>query len=189
MEDESGDTILESPANIKIHQDHSTLYIARRWFSKRRIFMVFFSVAWNVGLYQLYLDVFEFGFTEIGFATVFLIVGIFLVYISLARLVNTTYISIDKNFLIARDGPIITPGNNTIPTQDLKHLYMDVQPLFPDSSGKSAPAVFGLSGLYAIELYACIHSGPMIKIATGLEEKEQALFITKEVNKFLGSIR
>lgn len=75
--------------------------------------------------------------------------------------------------MIIRHGPIPAWGNRKINPAEIKQVYSREKV----SHGKHGPN-------YSYEMHAATRSGKDIKLLAGLENKEQALYIEQEIERY-----
>jgi hypothetical protein len=165
------------PAGLSVEERGRDLTIVRRWFSWTYLLMLFFCVVWNGFL------VFWYG---MAFATdaplafklfplLHVAVGVFLTYATLAGFVNRTTLRIERDHLTVRHGPLPWRGNLDVSTLSLSQLFCTEK----ISQGRNGTTV-----RYGVE--AMLKDGRHLKVAPGLNVREQALFIEQAVEKHLG---
>ncbi len=163
---------IKLPDGIKIKKDISGLNIERRWLNSKYGFLAFFTV-----IYGFYF------FDNITSPTpritsppsVQALAGVALTYIALSGCINRTNIIVNPQLLIIKHGPIPARGNKHLNAGELKQLY----------SRERVGYTRNRSPNYSYELHAETKSGKDIKLLTGLENKEQVLYIEQEIERFL----
>jgi hypothetical protein len=100
-------------------------------------------------------------------------VGLFLVYASLAGLLNRTLIKVTSEFLTVRQGPVPWWGNRSMRIDDLERLYC----------GKDTdPERQGWTYVYGV--HALTKAASKVDLVTELD-RAQALFIKQELERWL----
>ena len=105
---------------LKIERESGSLSISYSWKTPAMWFLAFFSIIW---------DLFLVGFIVSGagfFITFHLLVGIFITWYTLARFLNTTKITVDREKMLVNHGPIPWPfsKDNRIPARSLVQLFV-----------------------------------------------------------------
>ncbi len=97
------------------------------------------------------------------------------IYFTLAVFVNRTDIFVSKSRLALKHRPVPWPGNKQGSAEDIKQIHIR------DVVNRGRETVTYL-------VLAETRSGEIIKLVSGLHSKEQALFIEKTVEKYLGLV-
>ena len=100
------------------------------------------------------------------FSILHVAVGAAVTYSTLAGLVNRTRIDIDPMSFSIRHGPLPWRGNRTISTLEIDQLYT----MEKVHRGKHGPH-------YSYQLWAKLKGAPDVKLLSGLEDRDQALYI------------
>ena len=173
------------PANIKIRRNFQRLQIIRRWFHIKYIFLTLFVVFWDAFLINWYAMAFSSFSSSNHIDIAFLLfpllhvaVGIGLSYYVLVGYLNKTTINIDFNAISIKHGPLPVWDNKTVPSRQLKQLYSKKYRPLTNRRGYSY-------AVHAITSDATTGSWRNIKLLSGLDTSEQALFIEQEIEKFL----
>jgi hypothetical protein len=124
------------PVRLNVADEGDTLRISFRWFHPAILFLVFFCVAWDGFLFFWYSIAVGGLFGNDGpgmpgaFKWLFVIfplghvaVGIGLTYTCLASLLNRTVITVDREWLTVRHGPLFWPGQCTVAVEEIDQLY------------------------------------------------------------------
>lgn len=172
------------PEGLELNNTGTGIEITRKWFSVLHIFTGIFALVWCGFLffwYSILGSIAAPGEETSNFLLIFYLfplihvaVGVYLLYYSLCGFFNKTTISVDWENLRIKHHPLPWRGNRTIPRSDIKQLYVKRQ----ESRTRN-----GISVTYDINLIT--HSGSDIKLVKGLTADEQALFIEREVEKYL----
>jgi hypothetical protein len=116
---------------------------------------------------------------ELVFALPHLGVGLWLLYFSLAGLLNRTTVEVSRERLTIRHGPLPWPGERDLdlPGHSLKQLYCEAwrrkQFLF-----QRAATVYDLSALDT--------SGHRVELLSGIENRNQVFYLELALEKQLG---
>jgi len=164
------------PKNINVNHTGMGLEVTRRWFSPKYIFLVFFAIFWNGFMIFWFYNAIKSGHYEMAlFGALHAIVGIGLIYTVLSGFLNKTHIVVDQSHLTIAHRPLPWLGNKNIKSYDLKQLY---------SKEKVGYSQKG-SARVSYEIHAITRDDRNIKILSGLDSSEQALFIEQEIEKYL----
>lgn len=168
------------PEGLKVSLEGNELVITRKWFTWIIIFLTFFCVAWDSFLvfwYSMAINIQSNGVEIffILFPIVHVAVGAGLTYYVIASYVNTTIIRVSYERLMVKHGPVPWPGNKTIPCNSIAQLFCKEI----ISRNKN-----GVSVTYTVS--AILKNNTNIKLVSGLNLHEQALYIEQEIEKYLG---
>ncbi len=166
---------LKLPDGIKIKRDISGLNIERRWLTSKYIFLAFFTVLYGLYIFGYMTSPKPESYRITSPPSVQALVGIALTYIVLSGCINKTNIIVNPESLIIKHGPIPAGRNKNLNAGELKQLYSRERVGY---SKKGRPN-------YSYEMHAETKSGKDIKLLTGLENKEQVLYIEQEIERFL----
>lgn len=168
---------------MKLDEYGGTLLIFRRWFTPAAFFLAFFCAAWDSFLYFWYSTAFGEDGPPGAFRWIFIIfplghlaVGVGLTYFTLAVFLNRTTIRVEGGTLTVRHVPVPVPGAQTLSTDDLEQIYCRVAHRAGRHPGPTL----------RYEVVALTRKGGTVKILSGLENEEQALFIEQAVERHLG---
>jgi hypothetical protein len=165
------------PANVHVEERGRDLVIVRRWFSWMYLFLAFFCAVWNSFLVFFYSIIIatDAPLPLLLFPALHVAVGAFLTYMTLAGFVNRTTFTVERDHLTVRHGPLPWRGNRDVSTTSLLQLFCTEQV----SRGRNGTTI-----RYSVE--AVLTDGGHLKLATGLDAREQALFIEQVLEKHLG---
>lgn len=169
--------VVPQPRGIAIDDLGGRLRLARRWFRWPLLFLVFFCAAWDSFLVFWYSIAFSENapWIMVVFPVAHVAVGVGLTYFVLCGLLNRTVIDVESGRFTVRHGPLPWPGNRTIDIADLKQLYCR-RKLHSSRNGTSE----------AFELHAILADGKQLKLVSGLDEAEHALYLEQQIEKHLG---
>jgi hypothetical protein len=150
--------------------------ITRKWFGIQTILLTGFAVVWDLFLVFWYQKALEHdaGLIFVLFPLLHVAVGVGLTYYVVASWVNKTHIYVNNLRFAVRHRPIPWIGNKDIPAGNLAQLY---------SKEKISRTKNGTRVSY--EVRANTKDGHNIKILSGLENQEQALFVEQQVEQYL----
>jgi len=165
------------PKAIQVEETHEGLRIVRRWFSPVFLFLVFFCIAWDGFL------VFWYGVALSGHAPCIMVVfpvlhvavGVGLTYWTIAGFVNRTEIRVDSHELTVEHRPLPWFGAMRMPVERIDQLYCKQK----ISRGKNGTSV-------TYQLIAAEKGGGTRKVLSGLMDSDQALFVERTVESYLG---
>jgi hypothetical protein len=164
------------PARMVVDARGSDLTIVMRWFSWTYIFMAFFCVVWDGFLVFWYgMALASQNLVMMLFPLLHVAVGVGLTYFTVAGFFNRTTFRVERGYLSVRHGPLPWPGNLEVPTSSLEQLFCTEKV----SHGRNGTTV-----RYGVE--AVLKDGRHLKLAPGLEDREQAMFLEQTIEKHLG---
>ena len=166
------------PERVTVSSAGGELVIERRWFAWTAIFMVFFCVIWFGFLGFWYAIAFTTGLLALKLVPLLHVaVGLFLLYTTIATLLNRTRITVGRGSLTVRHGPVPWPGRRTLATETLEQLYCE------EHVNRSRN---GVNVTYSVRARG--KDGRLVKLATGLPERDQALYIEQQIERHLGIV-
>jgi DNA-directed RNA polymerase subunit RPC12/RpoP len=168
------------PARLREEEDDQRIVLSWRWLDLKHVSTVRLCVVWNVilvlpltrgtlpGDWPMHLP-------NVG-------IGLYLGYVSLAGLLNTTRVEASQRGLIIRQGPLPWPGNRTIPCHTLTQLYCQ------ERGGRRGilPALARVFLSSSYRLLALDARGREVKLLSGIADKEQALYLEQALERQLG---
>jgi hypothetical protein len=164
------------PASLHIEQDGAELRLTRRWFSPTYIFLGIFAIFWN-GFMAVW-----FGIAIISrmwpmalFGSIHAAIGLFIAYVAVAGLVNSTLVRIGMGEIEVSHSPLPWRGNRRIETAGIAQLYSK------EVSYRSRRRT-----TQSYEIHAATGDGRDIKLLSALETSEQALYLEQEIERYLG---
>ena len=165
------------PDKIEFRDHGSGIEITRTWFGAKYVIMLVFVIVWDGALIFL-ANAFLNASNPPPFVWLMplghVAAGIGLTYYTIAGLFNKTQVMADYSHLAVRHGPVPWSGNRDIRAGDIKQLYSKEK----ISQGRNATTV-------SYELHAMTNDGKTLKLLSGLESSEQALYIEQEIEKYL----
>lgn len=165
------------PKGYAVDDSSGRFRLTRRWFSPKAFFFLFFSLFWN-GILSVFLVAIATGqvpLPVLAFLSLHLAVGVGMAYFTLCSFVNHTVVEVDGERLLVRHRPLPWPGAPTVPIADLQQLFSREKV----SHGKNGTSV-------TYELHASLRSGGVLRLLSGLDTPEQALFVEQQLENRLG---
>jgi hypothetical protein len=164
------------PSRFRIERDMESLRITRKWFSPVAFFLLFFAVFWNGFMIVWHAIALGTGMWVMSaFGLIHTGIGIGLIYVVLAKFLNTTVITANKFELSVISGPLPWRGNKRIEAGQVRQLYCKEKV----SHGKN-----GASVSYSVE--AVMNDNTRQTLAAGFENSDQALFVEQQIERHLG---
>ena len=165
------------PASVEVEHDGADLTFTRRWFSPVMIFLAMFAVFWN-GFMAVW-----FGIAIISriwpmalFGTLHAAIGLFLAYYALAGFLNSTVIRVGMGEIDVTHGPLPWFGKRHLETASIAQLY--VKEVLRHRRRGSASLTY--------EVHVATRDGGHVKLLSGLDSSEQALYLEQEIERALG---
>lgn len=109
-------------SNLQIEQHQNELTITQHWYSSSVMMLVFFTIGWNSFVVFMYQNIFSDGI-NVGtiifgvFLSIFLFVGIFLIYLCLVARVNKTKIHLGNGQLSFSHYPLLWTRGQSFPLE------------------------------------------------------------------------
>lgn len=167
---------IEMPKQFEIRSDGQGLEIIRRWFGLATIPLLVFCVFWN-GFMAVWftIAITQKQFTMAAFGSLHAAVGLGILYTTLAQFFNTTTIRVSYDSVTVRHSPMPWPGQKTVVRADVKQFF---------SQEDTYETKHGHGHTYAVRLLT--QNEKTIDIITGLADRNEALFVEQQVEKYLG---
>ena len=158
-------------------EDGVPFRIVRRWFGPLAFFLLFFSAVWNgvVGAFVVGIVEGHIPKPVLAFLSLHLAAGVAVAYFTLCLFLNRTRVEIDGDRLRVRHGPLPWPGNRDLGTSELKQLWSRERV----TRGKNGTSV-------TYEVHAALSSGGVVRLLSGLDSPEQALYVEQQLESRLG---
>lgn len=168
---------VEMPRNYTLGTDGADLVITRRWMSAKFVFLLFFCVFWDGFLFFWYSMAFAKGapLMAILFPLIHVAVGVGLTYFTIAGFVNRTRINVNPAEIRIKHYPLPWAGNRTVQRAEIEQLFCEEKV----SRGKNGSN-------YSYILSAVTRSGGRLKLVSGLDKPEDALFLEQKIEGYLG---
>lgn len=166
------------PANIELLEERGNLVIRKKWFSPAVFLLLFFCIMWDGFLVFWYLGATRMDtvpLMHILFPLGHVAVGAGLTYFTVAGFVNKTDIIISPMQLVVRIQPLKWPGEGTYFISDVKQLY---------TYEKVRKTKNGHSITYEVRMLD--NHDQQKTLVRGLENKNQGIYIEKEIEKIIG---
>ena len=165
------------PPGFQVEDTGVGFRIIHRWWRPMFIFLAFFTVFWCGFLLFWYAiaasaeaPIFFFLFPLIHVA-----VGVGLAYFTLAGFINRTVIDVTGQELAVNHIPLPWFGARSHPVDELKQLYVVER----TNSGKHGVR-------YSYDLCAVSRYGDQLKVLSGLQAVDQALYLEQTIEERLG---
>ncbi|HEX8394947.1 MAG TPA: hypothetical protein VF665_21555 [Longimicrobium sp.] len=163
------------PPNLSVETVGGELRIERRWYAWTAFLMVFFCVMWFGFLAFWYAMAFAAGSRLMMlFPLIHVAAGLFIAYTAAAMFVNRTRIVAGRGRLTVQHGPLPWTGNRDISTSVLQQLYCNEQV----NRGRNSTTI-------TFDVMARTTEGRQLKLVTGLNDRDQALYIEQEIERHL----
>lgn len=163
------------PPRFQIDSDMDSLRITRKWLSPSAFFLLFFAIFWNGFMIVWHTIALGTGMWIMSaFGLIHTGVGIGLIYVVLAKFLNTTVITANKFELSVRSGPLPWRGDRQIEANQVRQLYC---------KEKVTHGKHGSSASYAVE--AVMKDNTRQALAQGFENADQALFVEQQIERHL----
>ena len=164
------------PDKLGLAHHGSHIEITRKWFRWQIVVATSFAIFWDGLLFTWYSSIGEnTDPMAIYFPLLHVAIGLGITYYALAGWVNQTRIIVGLGKLAVRHEPLPWLGNIELDTMNLKQLHTKEH----ITRGKNGPYV-------TYEVHATTHNSKNIKLVSGLDTSEQALYIEQEIEKYLG---
>jgi len=135
------------------------------------------SFLWNFGIGFYYWIFLRIGGRPMWLAFIWgtphVVIGLLLVYMTLAGLLNRTILIVTSEFLTLRHGPMPWPGNRKLPVNDLDRVYC---------CKETAPQKRDWTYVYGV--CALTKEGNKVNLITDLD-RHRALFIKQQIERWL----
>lgn len=167
------------PPGIEAYSYPSELSIEIQWRRMMSGFLTFFTIFWNLILIPFILiAIFQGEWIIFLFIALHLFVGVALAYYTIAMLLNTTYITVDRYKLIVEHKPL-----PVISYKDQEVTIADINQLFIEKY--IASRTNGRPDFAYMVRYAKKNSSDHVTLMRGLRKHEQARYIEQEIERFL----
>lgn len=165
------------PPQFQVHERGRELIIIHRWFTWAYPVLGLFCAVWMGFLVFVYAVALQPGTPLLTrlLPLAHVAVGVWLAYTTVAGLVNRTTISIDRNHVSVRHGPLPWPGNADVPGTTLDQVFC---------TAKTVRQQRRTQTFYHVD--ALLKNGRRLRLLRGLGAREQALFIERAIEGRLG---
>lgn len=169
------------PEGIEMFRLRSELNIDYKWRKTvgSNYFMLFFTLMWNAMILPAAFAAVTSGeFMALIFMSVHIAVGVYLLLGQISKLINSTSINVDENYLTIENKPISNPlyPSQKIPVDNIDQLYVRKR----KTGSTNGVANYG----YAVILIEK-RTRREIPLITGMKNSDKALFIEQEIEYFL----
>lgn len=163
------------PARFRLDDEGRQVSVSWRWFTPKLFFLAFFCAAWDSFLVFWYHMAFATGAPWIMkvFPVAHLAVGAGLTYATLAGFWNRTTVAVSPEGVSVRHAPLPWAGNRTLPAAEIAQVYCQEEAGGDASTG-------------GCSVNAVTRDGRKVRILSGLEEGDQALFLEQLIESRLG---
>ena len=168
---------VEMPKSYTMENEGADLVITRRWFNWKYLMMLVFCVFWDGFLVVWYTIAFTKGGPLLMklFPVLHVAAGVFLTYSTIAGFLNRTRITLNTLELRIRHYPLPWPGNKVVQRREIEQLFCEE---------KMSSTRNGVS--YTYSLQAVTAGGGRLKLVSGMDKPEDALFLEQKIEGFLG---
>lgn len=166
------------PPGIESYSLLSELNLEISWRKSASSFLLFFTIIWNLFLIPFVgVAVLSGELMILGVISLHLLVGVCLLYYTIATLVNTTYIMVDRHRITIDHKPLHMPfyPNRDIPIREVKQFFTKKY-----MSGKTNG-----NPNYAYSLHLQKEDGSEVRLLKGLKRPNHARYVEQEVERFL----
>lgn len=166
------------PEKIELLESRGDLIIRRTWRGAHLWFLVLFCIIWDSFLVFWYMKAFgdpEAPLMMKVFPIVHVAVGVGLTYYVIAGFLNKTDITISALKIGVRSYPVKWFGNKEVRVDDIEQLYTTEKVTRNNNTTSVSYTVNVLTKM-----------GKKVKLVSGLDEKEQGIFIEKKIEEILG---
>jgi hypothetical protein len=171
---------IPQPRNFQINLHEGYKKITRTWYSITIIapLLIIVSVVNGVWISNDFLEILTSDKPLLikAFAFLFIVIGLALVYYTIATFFNRTDIFVNRDVIEIRHQPIPWFGNKKVDVNNIKHLY--VKTTYSGSGNYKRNLRF--------HILAHTNEGDPLKVMTGFQTRNQALYIEQEIENYLG---
>lgn len=166
------------PIGIEVLRLLSEVQIEVSWRKTSGSFFLLFTIIWNAIVLPMAVVMIVTGSLEmLLFLSLHLTVGLVFLYITLATMLNTTYITVSSRRLVIEHKPLRMPfyPGHDLSSYDIRQLHVVK---YEQGKTNGRP-------VFAFALYLTLKSGLEVKLLKGLKTAEQAQYIEQEIERFL----
>ncbi len=167
------------PKGFEVNYFDEYMQITRVWHGVKTYFILLFALVFN-GVWI------NNGFVEILlsdrellpklFFSIFIVLGLSLLYFTVATWLNKTQIYVSKNSLEIKHQPVPWLGNKKIKADNIEQLFVEEK--YRGSSNNNPRYTYNVLGLTS--------EGTQFKLIGGFESRYHARFIEKTIEDYLG---
>lgn len=173
----SGGRCPSIPSGIRVDEQPDHVTIIRRWFGAKALVTFTFGVVWNgimLTVMSMAITTGEpFGF--LLFLSVFVLIGLGIIYTAFAYLLNTTTIRVDPNQMRIVHRPLPWPGGGVYDPAQIKQLFAEKKVRQGSNSSR-----------ISYQLHAIWLGGKRQAMIVDLDQPEQALFLKCRLEHAMG---
>lgn len=164
------------PPNIREEAWGDTRRFTWRWFRASYLGLLMFCVAWDSFLVFWYTIAFtqKAPWIMVVFPLLHVAVGVGLTYTTVCGLFNRTTVEVTSSRITVRHAPLPWPGNHTLAADDIDQLYCH-RALWQRQNQQGR-----------FELVALLRNHRRVKLISGLDEPEYALYLEQQIEAMLG---
>lgn len=163
------------PKGIHATEMNGKLQIGWKWFRWSNVFLTFFTIFWDCFMIVWFtISISTEMYAMAAFGSLHAGVGLYLTYTVLANYINSTSITVDRENVSVKIGPLPWPGNHNIKSSDITQLY-----------SKSVITRNRNSISENFEVHAVLKNRTHLCLVKTLEEMEQAFYIEQKIEDFL----
>lgn len=168
------------PAHFLVRESPGAFEVSWRWFKPSVLGMLAFAVLWDGFLLVWYAGAARGGadLYTLLFPSLHIAAGVGITYSAIARLVNSTRLTIDRDALTVGHGPVPWLGGRRHPREHLSQLFVERT----DRSGAKGRVTT------AYDLCALEPSGTKRVLLKGLEHESEALWLERTLEHRLGIV-
>lgn len=164
------------PKNVDVVDTGAGVQLSYRWYGPKYIGMIIFTLFWNGFMCAWHTISLTQGMPAMSlFGLLHTAIGIGVAYITAAGFVNRTTVFAEPGLLTIHHHPLPWPGNKSVLVDQIEQLYCKEKV----SHSKNGTSV-------SYEVHAALHDGSQVKLLSGLDVADQALFIEQELERYLG---
>lgn len=166
------------PTSLRVENLGTRLVMSYKWPTTHLFMFIPFTIAWNgflLGWYSIVLTIPGAAKAPfLVFPLVHLVFGITMIHQCLKDLFNSTTVTVDRNTLSVKNGPIPAGGNCSVPVHDIEQLFCrDIQ-------------VRGKKASYdSYSLHAVLHGGLRRDLLSGQTDREVVVYMEWMIENYL----
>ena len=162
------------PKGINLNEKNGQLEIEVSWFRLSNIFLTFFTMLWDSFMFGWFYSAISNGeFLMVLFGSLHGAVGVYLTYRVLSGYVNKTLITVSRQSLSVKIGPLPWPGNISIPSSEMAQLY------------SKRVITQGKNSTTSYEVHGIRKNGTHLALVKSLERSEEAFYLEQKIEDFL----
>lgn len=164
------------PKSVIVEKQGMNLLLTQKWFSLKFIPIALFCVAWDSFLVFWYTIAFttDAPWIMVVFPVFHLAVGVGLTYYALAGFLNRTIIALNPRDFLVRHGPLPWIGNRELRSDDIAQLFCQEEVNHRRNGSR-----------YTYQLSVLMKDGVKIKLLSGLDSPDVALYLEREIEDWL----